>query len=211
MAILADRDRRAANAARRSILDSVAGQLDGATLTLDLSGFPKLNGTLHGDAVRVALIPDTMTIRRLPQLWLEVTLLCDLPLAGSSFAALVRPSGNDYYSLTERFTSQLLPPRSFPAECLVKGESASSQTTLDCVAECASRLFSDPKVKEFAATQNGLRIIRQLAEGKRGEHLLLRQSVFVDARAEPRDLDHMTTALQDLKTLLASPAKASAA
>ena len=54
LAILADRDRHAANAARRAILDQVASLFDNATLTLDPSGFPKLTGSVRGDAIHVA-------------------------------------------------------------------------------------------------------------------------------------------------------------
>ena len=211
IAALAMRERAAANAKRRIILDPVLRMFDAPKLTVDRSGFPKLEGQLHGENLRVALIPDTMTIRRLPQLWLEVTMRCDLPIEDQGLAILIRPSGADYYSLTERMKIQLAPPKTFPFECLVKGESSRSQQTLDRIADRASRHLADPRVKEIAVTKNGLRMIRQLAEGKRGEHLLLRQSVFVNAQLMPGDLAAITEALRDIKAAVLTPIKASAA
>jgi hypothetical protein len=38
--------------------------------------------------------------------------------------------------------------------------------------------LAEPSVKEITLTARGVRIVRQVAEGRRGEHLLLRQAVF---------------------------------
>jgi len=38
--------------------------------------------------------------------------------------------------------------------------------------------LADPRVKEIAVTRNGLRIIRQVDEGRPGDYLLLRQAAF---------------------------------
>ena len=110
LATLAGRERRALRAARSSILDAVEGQFRSAQLTTDDAGFPRLAGVISGRHLRLDLIPDTMTIRRLPQLWLAVTDVQPLPLVNRGVAILVRPSGADYYSLTERMTHRLDPP-----------------------------------------------------------------------------------------------------
>jgi hypothetical protein len=69
----------------------------------------------------------------------------------------------------------------------------------DLVAVLA-RLLADPRVKEVTLTPKGARIVRQVAEGQRGEHLLLRQAVFGDAMVERADF--MRT-LSDVAVLVA--------
>jgi hypothetical protein len=162
------------------LLDSCCGVLEEPVLSLGGDEFPKLAGRHRGRRVHAELIPDTMTIKRLPQLWLSVTLLQRLP-GISSFAVLVRPSGNDFYSLTESFRESLIPPPGLPWEVLIRGETSNAQAHLDHLAGLLSAILSDPRVKEVAVTARGLRIVLQAGEGRRGEHLLLRQAVFDDA------------------------------
>lgn len=202
IAILAVREARNLRASRSTILDAVTPLFSDGQLTFDDAGFPSLTGSLDGRHMRVELIPDTMTIRRLPQLWLSITDVCDLPIAGQGVAMLIRPSGADYYSLTERMTERLDVPPGFPWETLIKGESAASKNTLDRVDKTAARLFADPRLKEIAVTARGVRMIRQLAEGKRGDHLLLRQSAFTSAQVTPRDVTELAAGLNDLRAAL---------
>jgi hypothetical protein len=211
IALLARRDARAATMARNSILDPALSVFDKPELSFDVSGFPRIEGLLEGRAFRVALIPDTLTIRRLPQLWLAVTLKRSLPFVRGSVAVLIRPSGSDYYSLTERMSEQLPLPDGFPEECLIKGEGAGARATLDRIAPCAAALFSDPKVKELVVSNRGVRIVRQVAEGKRGEHLLLRQSVFEGARLEAQELQTVVDAITRIENVLLRPDLVSAA
>ena len=100
------REQRAARSARSCLLDDCAGALHRAHLSHAADGFPRLEGSHQGRAVRVDLLLDTMTVRRLPQLWLSATLLghnAGLP----GLAILVRPAGTEFYSLTSRFPHRL--------------------------------------------------------------------------------------------------------
>lgn len=201
-AVLALREARNLRASRSTILDAVTALFNDSQLAFDDAGFPSLTGDHQGRRIRLELIPDTMTIRRLPQLWLSITDICDLPIAGRGVAVLIRPSGADYYSLTERMSQRLDVPPGFPWETLIKGESAGSQVTLDRIRSTAARLFTDPRLKEIAVTARGVRMIRQLAEGKRGDHLLLRQSAFTSAQVTPRDVTELTAGINDLRAAL---------
>ena len=83
-----------------------------------------------------------------------------------------------------------------------------------CSTSCASILsdvLADPRIKEVAVTPRGLRIIRQAAEGKRGDHLLLRQSVFENATVPQRDLARVLDHLQTIRAITGARAKARAA
>lgn len=199
---LAWREHQRRQARHRAIFDPILGLFDNPKVTFAGNGLPLLEGNYKGQRLRVDLIPDNMTIRRLPQLWLSLTTIKPLPLRNAGIAALVRPSGNDYYSLTERMSQRLDIPASFPQEIWVRGESLHSRKTLDKITEAASRIFAEPKVKEIAATERGVRIVYQLAEGKRGNYLLLRQSEFVDPKLAPELLDGLAAQLSDLSRAL---------
>ncbi len=203
------RDSRAAKAARRTVLDDCRGALDHATLTHAQDHFPRIVGHHHGREVRVDLLCDTMTIRRLPQLWMSTTLLDrndDLP----SLAILVRPAGTEFYSLTSRFGHRLETPAGFPDEVLIRGD-AEADRLLAELAPTLAKALSDPRNKEIAVTPRGLRIIRQAGEGKRGDHLLLRQSVFENARVRRQDLAAILDHLQAIRSVASAYGRARAA
>lgn len=182
---------------RRDLLDDCTRLFDRYTLTHDNDSFPRLSGRCGSRNVDVRLLSDTMTIRRLPQLWLQVTVLENLPDV-SGFAILVRPSGYDFYSLTAGFHHVIEVPESFPQEIIARGEDARSERLFEKLAPTLASILSDPRVKEIAVTSKGLRIMRQDAEGRRGDYLLLRQAVFDDAAVSA---DALATVLDQIHTL----------
>lgn len=203
IAVMARRDHRRLRASRQGLLDQCAHLLSDAVLTHGGDDFPRLEGRYNGSLVRVELIPDTMTIRRLPQLWLSVAVTAPRPgLQG--FAALVRPNGNEFYSLTPNFQERLEAPTGFPAEILINGSGPAAQRLLDALASTAAVILTDPRVKELAMTARGTRIVRQAGEGRRGEHLLLRQAVFDGAHVSPPDLEAMLSATTALRRAVPS-------
>lgn len=202
---LAARDHRIARERRAHLLDDCRHVLQRAHLMQGGDGFPRLSGTYGALNVDVQLIADTMTMRRLPQLWLQVTVLESRPdLAG--VAALNRPSGYEFYSLTGVFEHVIEPPPLLPAEVVVRGESGRAERTFDQVFTPMAAILADPRVKEVAITRQGLRITRQAAEGRRGEHLLLRQAVFENAVVPAECLERTLAEVESLRSLL-GPAK----
>lgn len=183
---LAARDHRAAVSARRDLLHDCAAALDRSVLTYADDGFPQLAGSHRGCGVQIQLLCDTMTMRRLPQLWLSTTLLYRNPgLPG--LAILVRHCGTEFYSLTSHFPRRLDAPHGLPEEVLIRGDDAAGPL-LAALVPALKSILEDRRIKEIAITERGLRIVRQAAEGKRGEHLLLRQSVFANAKVPRSDL-----------------------
>jgi hypothetical protein len=207
LAAISVRDHRRLRASRTSLFDDAAAALDTPKITHGGDGFPKLRGRYNGFEVHADLIPDTMVVRRLPQLWLSVTLLApDRGLPG--FGVLVRYAGNEFYSLTTEFKHRLEPPPGLPREVLIRAEKPEAQSLLDELRQPLARLLSDPQVKEVAITAKGLRIVRQAAEGRRGDHLLLRQATFDTAGIA---LGELQTVLAELNTLQFAISKRSSA
>lgn len=183
VANLAIRDHRRAVAARRALFDDCRGVLEDERWTAGADGFPALEGRAFGHAVKVALIPDTMVVRRLPQLWLSVTVLDALPGA-PSLSVLTRQSGNEFYSVAHDLPQRVDPPAGLPLDVMIRGSGARAQALCHHLAPALTALLADTRVKDITLTARGVRVVRQVAEGRRGEHLLLRQAVFDMAQVE---------------------------
>jgi hypothetical protein len=200
LAFLARGQRRLVTGRRERIVDSVREVFDTATFSTDGAGIPTIDGVYRKRRVKIDFIPDNMTVRRLPQLWVSVTALKPLAAPHQGVSVLVRPSGADFFSLTSSMHTHFDPPSGFPWECLVRGQSELARNTLMRMAPAAANILSDAKVKELAITDRGARVVYQLAEGRRGQHLLLRQCDFDEARLEPPLLERL---IGDLDALAA--------
>ncbi len=194
VAMMAWRDHARTLAARCCLLDDCSSALQQAVITHGGDGLPRLDGVRDHRPIRVELVPDTMTIRRLPQLWMMVTRV-ERRRGSAEFAILRRPTGTEFYSLTAQYDYRLEVPANLPEESLARGSGPRAQGLLDRAADCIEGVFADARVKEIGVTQKGLRLVWQAAEGRRGEHLLLRQSVFdgagVDCAALERHLANL--------------------
>jgi hypothetical protein len=201
---LAVRDQRAARLARVHLLDAAAPLFDRSLITHEEDGFPRLTGRRAASNIDVRLLSDTMTMRRLPQLWLQVTVLRRRP-GLASLAVLARPSGYEFYSLTERLHHVIDPPEGLPSEIIVRGDNARAEALLEKAHAALAAILADPKVKEVVIAPEGVRILRQAAEGRRGEHLLLRQAVFDDAAVSAETLSNILEAIRGLEAAVEAP------
>lgn len=180
-------DHRAALAGRRRLLDAAAGLLAEARISHSPDQFPILTGHLEsGRPAKIELIADTMVTRRLPQLWLRVTVSEKTASARPSIGALARPTGAEYYSMVHDMPVWMTPPET-DAPLLMRGDGTATPQQAARVSALFRSLFSDAQVKEAVITSRGTRVIRQAAQGERGAHLLLRQAYFSPA-AIPTDL-----------------------
>jgi len=198
---LAVREHRLVRGSRQSLLDRCANVVDDVEIHHGHDGFPILVGSHRERRVHLELIPDTMVIRRLPQLWASLTHLDTLP-GVPSLAVLVRPAGNEFYSLTSSLPYVLDRSADFPSEVLVRGSDARAAQLLKQLRLQLATILADPRVKEIAITCKGLRIVSQVGEGRRGEHLLLRQAVFDDAVVRPSELSKRLEELEALQNAI---------
>ena len=198
---LAARGHRSVRGTRKALLDECAPVLEGPEIISCGDGFPRLVGRDRGRSVHVQLISDTMVVRRLPQLWVFVTVLerlRDIP----SLAVLVRPAKYEFYSITSGLTHALSTPAALPQEVMIRGSDPRAEDVLERLTPALATILADPRVKEVALTSKGVRIIRQAAEGRRGEHLLLRQPVFDDAKVAAADLAELLDQIHLLRSAL---------
>lgn len=172
----ARRDHREALAQRAALLDEAHALFPGGRTSLGPDGFPRFRAILpDARTLGLELIADTLVTRRLPQLWLKLTVLSDRPLRRFAVGALARPTGAEFYALTHGLPDWAPPPPDLPLLVRCKGV---SEDELDRANAAFARIFADARLKEAAATPRGVAVVRQAFEGDRAAHLLLRQARF---------------------------------
>lgn len=197
VAFVGRREHLSVRAARHGLLDPSAAILDRAQISHGGEGFPRLDGLYRGRKVRAELISDTMTIRLLPQLWLSLTVLDPRP-GLADLAVLARPNGAEFYSLTEALPERLDPPPGLPHDVLVRGRGRSARSLLASLSGVIGHILQDDRVKEIGVTPRGLRLVWQASEGRRGDHLLMRQCNFDDATVRGDTLQSLLLRLDEL-------------
>lgn len=170
------RDHQDAMDARARMLDDCTDLFEGSRIMLAPDGFPVLAGrAADGRTIRIDLIADTLVVRRLPQLWLRVSLLDEEPRRSFSIGALTRSTGAEFYAVTSEFPERI--DHHLETPLLIRGRSVPDDIRR------RSRLvfpdlFDDDRLKEAALTPRGTRIVRQASQGDRASHLVLRQIRF---------------------------------
>jgi hypothetical protein len=163
---------------RGRLLDEAHALLSEPGITVAPDQFPVVTGLIEdGRHVRVELIADTMVTRRLPQLWLKVTLFESDARDRPSLGALARPTGSEYYSLVHGFPEWMKPPE-MGMSLLMRGDGRVTVEQAAIAGRHFQLLFADQKVKEAVMTSKANRLIYQASQGERAAHMFLRQARF---------------------------------
>jgi hypothetical protein len=145
-------------------------------------GLPRLSGQYQGFPVQVHPIVDTLATRRLPALWLLVTLQDTLPVAGR-FDMMMRPAGPTTFSNFDHLPHTLQHPDGFPEHAVVRTDDP-DETLPASVIQPHLGPFFGAKAKELLITENGLRIVWLLAEAERARYGIFRQAEFGNPEIE---------------------------
>jgi hypothetical protein len=201
LAALARKELREDLRQRRALLDEAAGLLDDAKVTVGSDGYPRLSG-LAADGSRISLevVADSLVPRRLPQLWLKLTLLAPQATARPSIGVLARPVGTEFYSRVLGLPDTIAPSFASDFPLLMRGRGA-TEAAIEHTSDLFRTLFADPALKEIVITPRGAGTVRQIAEGDRGAHVLYRQMRF-PVKQVSREL--VRNALAELRLLNAA-------
>lgn len=177
----------AARAAQRSAYFNDCTQLLGTPqIGRGTAGFPRLGGTYAGVAADLQVMPDTLTIRKLPSLWVMATLLCPLPLR-ATLNIMIRPMGVEPFSKFSTLDHQLIPPSGFPLDCAFRTDAPEGFLS-EADLRHFSPVFDDPAVKELVISPKGLRITFLAEEAHRGRYLIFRDAEMGKTPLEPARL-----------------------
>ncbi len=175
--LLAARTRREAAARARQRLayfDDCAPLFARARKGRGPAGFPRLGGVFRGIEADLQVMPDTLTYRKLPALWVMVTLLAPLPLR-ATLNVMIRPTGIEPFSNFGTLPDQIDPPPGFPADCAIRTD-APDALLPEAALQPFLCLFDDPRVKELVISPKGLRITFLAEEAHRGRYLIFRDA-----------------------------------
>jgi len=169
------RDSRVARRQRGNYFAGCLELFDSYRVVRQGQGFPLLTGRYRGADVRLELVMDDMAWRKLPCLWLKVTVLAPNPQRGM-LGLLVRARGTEFYSPTAEMKEGLALPASFPSDAILRSDDAATAPVT--AVQNRIEIFSDARMKELVVTPLGVRLVYQLAQAERAEYLVLRQANF---------------------------------
>jgi hypothetical protein len=121
-----------------------------------------------------------MAVRKLPSLWVKVSLIGDLPIPGA-VDFLARPQNTEFYSPSETLPVSLQIPPEWPQHAMLRTDLDDRSLPVAVLAPHIN-VFGDPKMKELLVTPRGVRIVYQASQGERAYYLVLRQPEFGDPR-----------------------------
>ena len=196
------RDRRRFEAERQMLFEDARGLLSEAEITRTPNDYPKLHGRYRGHAVSIDAVVDHIAVRKLPSLWLRVTVMAEIPYRGAC-DVLARAHNVEFYSPAGALDHVLALPAGWPDHLTVKSDDPAAMPP-EAVLTKHIALFADPRIKELLVTPRGVRVVRQAAQGSRAEYLVLRQALFGPV-VVPRDqlatmLDAAVALVEDLQS-----------
>ena len=183
---------------RGTLLDAAAGLLGDPRVTVEIDGYPRLNGTYDGgNRISLEVVPDSLVPRRLPQLWLRLTLLAPEVASRPSIGVLARPVGTEFYSRVLGLPNSIAPSFTTDFPLLMRGRGV-TEAAIQRTSGLFRTLFADPALKEIVITPRGAGSVRRIAEGDRGAHVLYRQMRFPVKQVSP---EFVRNALAELRQL----------
>jgi len=170
------RHREAVRRERHGVFDQCLGFIENYSITQDDIDFPKLEGVYKGRRISLQAIADHIGFRKMPQLWLLLTVHEANPWH-AVIDFIVRPQNIEFYSPWERLPVTLKPPANWPQFSALRTDDRAGMPPLS-ILEPYIDLFDDVKMKELMVTPKGVRIVYQANQARRTEYLVLRSLSF---------------------------------
>ncbi len=159
---------------RAAIFDNIAPHFDDVRLSPSPDGFARMTGRRDGNRFDLRVMQDTLTMRKLPALWLLVTLTERQPMAATT-DILLRPSGGEPFSPFMRLPVTVTPPPGLPADAGVRSDGKGTLPDPQVLAPHLG-ILHDTAAKELLLTPAGLRLVWLTEEADRTRYLLYRDA-----------------------------------
>lgn len=176
------RERGSIKLQRGAFFDDCLDLFSDAHLAQDDVDYPVLQGRYGDHRVRLEPVVDHVVIRKLPSLWLLVTVFGELPIKGT-IDFLVRPQNTEFYSPSAGLPESLPIPPGWPQHAHLRTDMSGRSAPVGLLTPHMG-MFDDPRTKELAVTPRGVRIVYQVGQAERAYYLVLRQARFNDLRVD---------------------------
>jgi hypothetical protein len=150
-----------------------------------------LTGRYRGLDIRLEPIVDHVAWRKIPSLWLKVSVLQQVQRPGV-FDLLMRPQGVEFYSPSGSLDYRVPLPPDWPRDAVLYTDDAETPPPLQAISPHI-HLFADPRMKELVMTPAGTRLVFQVDQADRSHYTVLRQVKFEITRLAP----HLAQSLID--------------
>jgi hypothetical protein len=184
---------------RRSYFDSCLPLFDSYTISQTGIEYPRLVGKIEGREVQVTPIIDTLSVRKLPSLWLLVTVPHLMPVT-ATFDLLMRPLGTESFTNHHLLPVTLPTPAGWPVSAIIRTDNPAGIPP-EHVLEPFVAKFDRREAKELLITPKGVRIVVQAAQAMRGYYLVYR---LVNFETSALDKDLLEEIIRDLFQLIAA-------
>lgn len=159
---------------RAAFFDHAKTLFDHGLKVIQPDGFPRISGTYEGHLFDLQAVPDTLNFRKLPTLWLLVSLPEPLPVKGT-FDLILRPRGIETFSRFNDLPVQITPDVMFPHDCSIRTDNPLALPDRDLLLRHL-RMLNDPLAKELVISPKGVRIVWLAEEANRGRYLIFRDA-----------------------------------
>ncbi len=183
LALLYRRDRRRLKATRAKFFDLCLDLFQAYRVTQDGPVYPLLSGRYREREVRLEPVVDDMARRKVPVLWLKVTVLKPNRYR-AILDLLVRPGGVEVYSPSDELDHHLPLPHGWPEQAMLCTDDPSSIPPLELITPHIG-IFKDIYMKELVVTSRGVRLMRMIWQAKRLHYLVLREVAFEEIYLDP--------------------------
>lgn len=156
-----------------SVLAVVPDARETDDFTAGVSGWA---GTWMNQRVHIRTIADTLATRKLPVLWLSVT-ITEKVAVPAIFDLMMRPGSPTTFSNFDHLAATLPDQPGFPSGAVIRTSEESAVFPLHVIAGHID-LFADGRAKELLVTPHGIRIVWLLAEADRVRYGVFRQAAF---------------------------------
>ncbi len=184
---------KARKTARAGYFAAVTPLFDRVVSRIEPTGFPRMAGHLGTHAFDLQAVQDSLTFRKLPALWVMVTLTEAQPVK-AALHVMARPAGNEPFSHFANLPHSLPCPDSLPEGTALRSDNTAALPDLATLAPHFA-IFADPRVKELVITPKGLRLVILADEADRGRFLIFREAELGQTPLAPARITPLTTAL----------------
>lgn len=159
---------------RAGYLSAVGVLFTGRREVVQPSGFPRMAGVHEGVEFDIQVVSDTLSLRKLPALWVIVSVPGALP-TGASVDVMLRPTGMETFSHFARMPVQVPVPPGFPEDCAIRTDAPGAVPFERAVRAVLGAVDQD-RLKEVLVTPKGVRLVFLAEEAHRGKYLIFRDA-----------------------------------
>lgn len=170
------------------------------------TGFARVSGSYRGQTFDIQVVPDSLSLRKLPCLWLLITLPEPLAQLGT-FDVMLRANGLETFSRFATLPDLIAAPASFPDNCTIRTNAPNAMPDPMIIGSYLTGLDA-ARLKELVVAPTGVRLVWLVEEADRGKYLLFRDAETGAMPLSPQQLQPLMDGLSkfwaDLQSISAA-------